>query len=331
MVRTLATVALSFVLLIVFGSLLAGGDSAFANLLTAILPTVDSGTVARWIVTFSFCALLMVGASFVALAPPSFDRDKGVRRTVRLIDWGLPVGTLAVLFATFVAVQATVLFGGGGHVLRTDGLTYADYARTGFWQLSAVTVLTLLVIGVAGAKRLPGHRVGPGVATWAARRVGRVDPGDCGSALTRMWTYEQAYGFTRLRLLVSACELWLGLVFILVLAAGVRLSRPARWLPTAMAGTAVAALLGIAVLNPDGFIAERNIDRYFDTHRIDVGYLAELSPDAVPALMKVPEDVRGCALEELAELSARPTPTPGRSGTWAGNAPVRHWRVKIFL
>ena len=29
-----------------------------------------------------------------------------------------------------------------------------------------------------------------------------------------MWTYEQAYGFTRLRVLVSAAELWFAIVFV---------------------------------------------------------------------------------------------------------------------
>ncbi|MFD1050426.1 DUF4153 domain-containing protein [Kibdelosporangium lantanae] len=44
------------------------------------------------------------------------------------------------------------------------------------------------------------------------------------SALTRMWAYQEAYGFTVMRLLVEACELWLGVVYLLVIAAGVRLS-----------------------------------------------------------------------------------------------------------
>lgn len=54
-----------------------------------------------------------------------------------------------MLFLGFVAVQLRVLFGGDRHVLTTDDLTYAEYARQGFWQLLAVTGLTLLVIAVA--------------------------------------------------------------------------------------------------------------------------------------------------------------------------------------
>jgi hypothetical protein len=115
------------------------------------------------------------------------------------------------------------------------------------------------------------------------------------SALTRMWLYQQAYGFTVLRVLVAACELWLGVVYLLVLAAGVRLQ--GTWLARAVVGTGFAALLGLAVLNPDRFIAERNIDRWHETGKIDVWYLGRLSDDAVPALVTLPPNLRGCVLE----------------------------------
>jgi hypothetical protein len=109
-----------------------------------------------------------------------------------------------------------------------------------------------------------------------------------------MWTYEQAYGFTRLRLLVSACELWLGLLFVLLLVAGVRLR--GGWLAHVALATATLALLGIAILNPDRFIAERNVARFADSGKIDTEYLASLSADAVPALQGLPEPQRSCAL-----------------------------------
>jgi hypothetical protein len=63
--------------------------------------------------------------------------------------------------------------------------------------------------------------------------------------------------------------------------------------------TAVAALIGIAVLNPDRFIAERNVSRYAASGNIDIAYLSGLSADAVPALMRLPEPLRTCALESI--------------------------------
>jgi hypothetical protein len=308
--RTLAAVAVSVVLLLVFGALLAGADTAFASLVDVAMPTVDGATLLRWLATFALVVFLMVGVCFVAAAPPSFDGESGPRRTWRRVDWALPVGTVVSLFAVFVAVQATVLFGGGGHVLRTSGLTYAEYARTGFWQLSTVTVLTLLVIAMAARG---ASRVSAADRAWLRLLLGGLAVLSLvivASALTRMWTYEQAYGFTRLRVLVSVCEMWLGVVFVLVLLAGIRLRAP--WLPRAIVGTAVAALLGVAAVNPDGFIAERNVVRYDTTHRIDVDYLSQLSADAVPALERLPEPLRGCVLAGIRASVDRPGPDEWR-------------------
>ena len=117
------------------------------------------------------------------------------------------------------------------------------------------------------------------------------------SALHRMHTYEQAYGVTRLRLVVSVGEAWLGSVLLLVLAAGVRLR--GRWLPEAAVGTAVAALLALAAANPDGLIADRNLARYARTGSVDLAYLSGLSADAVPALDRLPAPLRDCALARV--------------------------------
>ncbi len=126
------------------------------------------------------------------------------------------------------------------------------------------------------------------------------------SALSRMWAYEQAYGFTQMRLLVSAFELWLGVVFLLVIVAGAtggmsaEPGRRAAWLPSAVLGTGIAALIALAALNPDRFIADQNVTRYEETGRIDLEYLSSLSADAVPALYRLPAELQPCVLGHIA-------------------------------
>ena len=61
----------------------------------------------------------------------------------------IPLALLNTLFLIFVGVQFAVLFGGHDRVLETTGLTYAEYARSGFWQLLVVTGLTFVVIATA--------------------------------------------------------------------------------------------------------------------------------------------------------------------------------------
>ena len=91
------------------------------------------------------------------------------------------------------------------------------------------------------------------------------------SAIHRMWLYQQAYGFSVQRLMVIAIELWLGAVFVLIAVAGVRMT--ARWLPRAVLVAGVLTLLGVAALNPERLIADRNIDRYEQTGQLDADYL----------------------------------------------------------
>ncbi len=118
------------------------------------------------------------------------------------------------------------------------------------------------------------------------------------SAIHRMSLYQHEYGFTRLRLFVDAVELTLGATFLLLLAAGVRLT--STWLPRAVVALAAVALLSLATFNPDAYIASHDVTRYEQTGRIDLEYLSILSADAVPALDRLPADLRGCALERLA-------------------------------
>jgi hypothetical protein len=66
----------------------------------------------------------------------------------------------------------------------------------------------------------------------------------------------------------------------------------------------VVALLGVAALNPDTLIAERNIDRYEQTGLLDTDYLLHLSTDVEPALRRLPEGLQECALYRLEDPDA---------------------------
>ncbi|WP_280337415.1 DUF4153 domain-containing protein, partial [Nocardia wallacei] len=287
-VSAAATVAL----LLVFVPLLGSADATFGALVVGLVPNVDGGSVARWLVVFAVAGTVTVSAMYLLAGPPppSEERHGVSRRTLSRTEWGLPVGALTIVFAAFVAAQLVALFGGDDYVQRTAGLTYAEYARSGFWQLAAVTVLTLAVILSVlhwAAKDSAADR------RWLRLLLGAISGLTLvilASALGRMWTYQQAYGFTVLRLLVETCELWLGVVYVLVVVAVVRLEL--TWLPRAAVGTATAALLVLAALNPEALIADRNIDRWQHGKNLDATYLTELSLDVLPAVDRLPDPLR---------------------------------------
>ena len=261
-------------LLAVFVPLFASADAAFAHLLGELVPddAVDD-PVARLAVWLAFA---LVGGALLS-ARPAKPSAPGTPRLTRL-EWAAPLGALVALFAAFVALQLTALYGGHDHVLRTAGLTYAEYAREGFAQLLAAAALTLAVIAAA-VRWTPAGRL----RTALLGALCLLTLAVLASALTRLGLYMDAYGFTRLRLSAQATILWLGGAFVLILVA-----RGAAWLPRATVALSGAALLAFAVSDPDLRIAERNVDRYERTGRIDTEVLRGLSADAAPALVRLP-------------------------------------------
>jgi hypothetical protein len=290
-------------LVVPFAALFAAADPAYASLLRAIIPDTGLPDVVRRLVVLAGVTGGVLVAAHLSHLPPAVDAlAPPPGRPVRRWEWAVPLVVLDLLFLSFVLVQLSVLFGGRTHVLSSRGLTYAEYARQGFWQLLVVTVLTLVVaVAVRTASTTTtGQRMLTrallGVLCLLALVV-------VGSAMHRMWLYQQEYGFTRLRLFVDTVELVLGAVFVLLLAAGLRLS--GSWLPRAVVALVTVSLLVLAAVNPDAWIAGHNVRRFADTGRLDVAYLSTLSADAVPALLKLPAPQRACALGPLVAALSR--------------------------
>jgi hypothetical protein len=293
----LRTTVLSLLLVLVFGALFASADALFARWVGALVPDLTFGTLLVRGFVFVFFAGLTLAGVYVALCPPEVERLAlpAGRPVSRTFEWLVPVGVVVAVFAVFVAAQLAAMFGGHAYLRRTTGLTYADYVHQGFGQLTVATLLTLGVVATA-VRKAPR-------ATGRDRALLRGLLGALcvltlvvvASALYRMHVYEQAYGFTRLRLLVSVFEAWLGAVVVLVMLAG--LTRRGPWVPWAALVAGAVMLLGLAAVNPDAYIAERNIERFEQTGRIDWSYLGSLSADAVPVLAELPARYRGCVLD----------------------------------
>jgi hypothetical protein len=296
---------LGAVLLLVFGTLFATADRAFASLASDLLipDDVRLDLVAARILVFGATlvgtgALILAGRRYAlatggeATAPAEHPRGLGRG------EWLTPLVLLDLLFLGFVAVQMAVLFGGHRYVLDTEGVTYAEYARQGFFQLVAVGALTLAV--VAGAVRWArvetrGDSVLLRLLLGALSLLTLVV---LASALRRLNLYEDAFGLTRLRLSVHATILWMAGIFVLVLVAGA-MTRTS-WLPRAAVTLTGLSLVAFTLVNPEGLVAERNVERFEATGSLDLGYIRTLGVDAVPALLELPPAVRCWALEVTA-------------------------------
>jgi hypothetical protein len=291
-------------LAIPFAALFLTADAAFASIADDT-PRPDLESLAGRVLAFT---AVLLGALGFALAARHRRSDRALERRSRLalLEWALPLGILDALFLAFVAVQVTVLFGGHDHVLRTSGLTYAEYARQGFWQLLAAAALTLVVVKGAAIFAGPRTRSERLLLRGLVALLCLLTIVVVASAIHRLRLYESAFGLTRPRLAAEAFALWLAGTFALLLLLGA--VQRAGAFPRAVLAWAAVALIGFSIANPDARIAERNVDRWRETGRIDLEYGSRLSADATPALSRLPAPLRDEALAEITEKLSREEP-----------------------
>lgn len=291
--------ALTVLGVIVFGALFASADAIVGSWAKALVPDWQWSELTLRAFLWTFITGLTLTACYVALNPPAADPDPDLALTPRpakhRFEWLVPAGAVLVLFVVFLAAQASALFGGKEHVLRTTGLTYAEYARQGFGQLVVVTLLTTVVLALirwfASEQTAADRSIKRGVVlTMTALSLLVV-----GSALHRLWLYQEAYGFTTARITAALAEGWLALVVILVGAAAAGWSW--AWAARVALFSASALAVALPLVNLDARVVELNAARYEATGKVDVAYLSQLAPDGSAAIVaNFPREMAACAL-----------------------------------
>lgn len=311
----LRTTALAAGGLVLFGGLFASGDAVFGTWASSIVPDLAwDSVVARGFVCFFVAGVTLAGCYLALNPPPLLAEDLPTGRPVRhRWEWLVPLGTVVALFVAFLMAQSAAMWGGRDYLQRTTGLTYAEYVHQGFGQLTTVTFLTLVVIGVAARKAPRTDDRDRLVLRLVLALLCVLTLAVVVSALYRMDLYQEAYGYTVLRLAVVGFELWLGLLVALTLLAVCRLS--GTWLPRAALLTGAGVLLVLGLMNPAGWVATHNVERFAETGTLDVDYLRSLGDDAVPSIVAgLPERTAACVLDD----PYGPTETDD-GGAWSWN------------
>ncbi|HEV3471241.1 MAG TPA: DUF4173 domain-containing protein [Pyrinomonadaceae bacterium] len=226
-----------------------------------------------------------------------------------IVEVGVALGLLNALFLSFVAVQLRYFFGGARVVLESAGLTYAEYARRGFFELVWVAALVLPLLLAAHwllRKENPAHE-----------RVFRALAGGLlvmlfvimASALGRMRLYQSEYGQTELRFYTTAFMGWLAAVFVWFALTALRGARE-RFACGALVA-ALAVLAALHVVNPDEHIVRTNAALAGPGRGFDAPYAVSLGADAVPALV---ETLPELTPHDRARVSLRLLEWGGRQG-----------------
>ena len=228
------------------------------------------------------------------------------------------------LFAVQNGLDATFLWSGAN---LPDGLTFAEYAHRGAYPLVATALLAgafvLLTFQTSGTAQT--HRSARWlVYAWIVQNAILTL-----SSAWRLQLYIDAYALTRLRL---AAFLWMGLVAAGLIYILIRIARHYGngWLLRINAATAFGLLYVCAFLPRDAFIASYNVahcqQQTGHGPAIDLDYLAELGPGALPALRTLrrnPELAYGAGLR----VSRLESEVARDLRDWRG-VTLQKWRVR---
>ncbi len=273
-------------LLLIFGGLFMAADAVFEHLVQKIFripldSIVQDGFYFFW---SGWVAGGLITAVFLRDPAKEAEEDRFPKVALGPIEVGMVLGLLDILFLAFVMVQISYFFGGQRHVIETAGLTSANYARRGFFELVTVGALALPVLLIlhwllrsasSGGQRLFQILAGTQVVLLFVIMA---------SAINRMRLYQVGYGLSEERVYATAFMGWLAIVFLWFSITVLRGHRDRFALGALVSGFAVLTILNFT--NPDALIVRNNVTNIRPGRVLDVPYLVQLGADAVPALVE---------------------------------------------
>lgn len=297
---------LALPLVILLAVILASADPIFEAGLREILHFLDLENIPEYLwrgFLIVVIAYLLAGIYLHATLKDN-DRhvldEKGAKPFLGFIESTVILGSVNLLFLSFVIVQFRYFFGGDTNI-HINGFTYAQYARRGFGELVTTALISLLLLQLLSAfshhKGILQHRTFAALGSMLVVLVGVM----LVSALQRLLLYENAYGFTRLRTYTHVYIHWLAILLVTTLL--LMIFHQQRFFALAIFLAALGFVATLDVLNVDSFIVQRNIARAAQRNhatkivddssgccswnRLDFQYLASLSTDAVPTLARL--------------------------------------------
>lgn len=303
-------------LVIFFVILFAAADAVFARFAGDLFSwNIDLGSLPARAAVAVLGAWLAAGLFLFVVAGDTSDRGAQGKATSAAIRLGSDEATtvlvvLDLLFAGFVAVQGAYLFG-GQDTLAASGLTYAEYARRGFFELLAAAFavgVLILALEATVRRRTRTYLV-------AAMGLVALTAVVLGSALLRLRLYQEAYGWTELRFYVLAAIAWLAIGCLLAIVT--LATDRSRWLVHGMLALSILFGLGFNLIGPVSLVAQQNLSRAIHPELVaaggetdmDLTYLASLGDDVIPRLIEalpaLPTKLHRQAQEILAGRAAQ--------------------------
>ncbi|MDG5786759.1 DUF4173 domain-containing protein [Evansella sp. AB-P1] len=186
--------------------------------------------------------------------------------------------SLNLIYLLFTIVQFQYFFSSGE---LTTNFTYAEYARRGFFELLAVTLINYVTL--TATLRFSKKDVSIFVKSQLTLII-LFSGVMLVSAFIRLMMYEQAFGYTYSRIFAHAFMVYLLIIFAFTL---IKVWLPRLSMVRFYLLFSLLFYISLNVVGIDDFIITKNIERYETTEEIDIYYLSTLSHSAVPHLVEL--------------------------------------------
>lgn len=265
-------------------------DEVFAESLRNLFAFSFAEEIFARIIRISFLSVFLASLFYVTVGREHVLGEKNI--SVKKLD-SVIVGVILILinalFALFVFFQIKYLFGGAEFVSKSSTLSFAEYARTGFFELVWVLILASLIVLVV-YRSLVYHRQHWIIKLLLFVLVAQVFVVAM-SALKRMNLYQSEYGFTISRLYVEWFIYFICFLLI-VMVVGLVARLQFRNLFYTFLIIGIIAITTVCSLNVDLMIANKNISLAINQGKeLDVIYLYYLSLDMSPSLKLLSDSV----------------------------------------
>lgn len=282
-------VAIAVPFLIIIIPLLILSDAAFENLFSNI--TLD--TVGEIIVSLIFGMLVFTLLFGRALCIPREERkpvekasSSGGMESVIIVTF---LSMIAAIYAVYLFTQIAYFFNGFAGLLP-KGYSVAEYARRGFFEMSIICAINLLIVFLANLLCRKTEEKTPRAVKLLSLSLCIFSLLLAATVLSKIGLYIHSFGMTRLRILTSLFTILLAVVFI---AVSIRLFRKnVPYMKIALV-TATLLLLFATYADVDRLVAAYNIRAYQSGRLsgIDMVTISELdSPTVVPYVFELLDD-----------------------------------------
>lgn len=274
-------ILISIPLVIVLLMLLSGADEVFSYYLSNIWDYINIKNIFDFVIRaiIAVAVMFLVYGLNYTLSSTKVKKvnNKSLNKTFNSTTIITVLVSIILVYLVFTKIQVSYLY---LNKALPAGVSFSDYARSGFFQLVFLVFLNLIMIMSIKLKTVVKTSNTNNILNVIYSIITVLTMNMGVAAIYKMNLYIGEFGYTRLRVLVQAFTVFLciSLFFLLIFIWKEKnLFKP-------ITITAMVIYLGLNYCNIDNFIAKENIKLISEREEMDLWYISTLSLDAKEAI-----------------------------------------------